>query len=229
MKHAVRHNAVALFVRHPVPGRVKTRLACDLGAAAACDLYRCMVADCIASVSSAGLPLYLFHDGQEDAGLPQEWARLATDVIGQTGDTLGERMTNAFEFLFSTGMTQVVLTGSDVPGIDSALLRSAITALGAYDVAFSPAIDGGYCLVASQKNRFNRLIFESIPWSTAVVMEKTVAACKAGGLSYTMLEPRQDIDKLEDVVSYCRRPAPVAQRTNAWLTSHGYMMPPLGV
>jgi len=71
--HARSQIAAALFVRHPVPGCVKTRLACDMGGEAACALYRAMVMDSIASITACGLPLYLFHDGQDAVGLPMEW------------------------------------------------------------------------------------------------------------------------------------------------------------
>ena len=218
---------VAVFVRHPIPGRVKTRLARDLGNQAVCDLYRAMVADVIASVKSCGLPLYLFHDGQDAAPLPKEWLDAADDVISQSGDSLGERMTAAFEFLFSIGRARVILIGSDIPGIDAELLQSARAAIDRHDVVFSPALDGGYCLVASKNGRFNSLIFRDIPWSTSRVLETTLDRCKAGGLSYTLLDYRQDIDTLNDIEAYCRQPFPYAAATNSWLVAHGYMLPPL--
>lgn len=218
----IRRAAVALFVRIPVPGRVKTRLACDLGNEAACDLYRAMVADCVKNISSVGLPLYLFHDGNESGGLPRTWCDATTAVIRQSGERLGDRMAAAFENLFSVGCERVILTGSDIPGVDGELLLSALSALDRSDTVFSPAVDGGYCLVASRKERFNRRMFDDIPWSTHRVMELTRAACEASGLSYTLLDSRQDIDTLDDLHAYCRSSSPTARSTNAWLISHGY-------
>lgn len=226
MTHAGQHIAVALFVRHPVPGRVKTRLARDLGEVAACDLYRAMVADGIVQITACGLPLYLFHDGQDDVGLPLEWVAAAEDTIRQTGDSLGERMSAAFELLFSIGRERVFLTGSDIPGIDAALLQSAIASIEDYDMIFSPAFDGGYCLVASKKDRFRDSIFRSIPWSTSRVLETTLAICKDSGVSYALLPPRQDIDTLADMEAYCRQPALSATNTNSWLVAHGFMLTP---
>ena len=221
------HTSVALFVRHPVPGRVKTRLARDLGELAACDLYRAMVADIIANITAARLPIYLFHDGQDATGLPTEWVRAAEAVIGQTGDSLGDRMIAAFEALFSIGREQVILVGSDIPGIDAPLLQSAIAAIEGFDVVFSPAFDGGYCLVATKKNSFSDSIFSAIPWSTSRVMDLTLEICAADGLSYALLEPRRDIDTLPDIAAYGRQPSPHATATNTWLASHGYMALPL--
>lgn len=227
MTAACQNIAVALFVRHPVPGRVKTRLARDLGDAAACDLYRNMVADVIANITACGLPIYLFHDSRDAAGLPLEWVTAAEDVIRQRGDALGERMTAAFEQLFSIGRERVILVGSDIPGIDVALLQSAIDSIDTYDAVFSPAFDGGYCLVASKKGSFSVTFFRNIPWGTAAVLELTLDTCSAHGVSYTLLEPRQDIDTLDDLKAYCDQPSPGATATNNWLVAHGYMMIPL--
>jgi rSAM/selenodomain-associated transferase 1 len=216
---------MALFVRQPVPGRVKTRLACTLGDEAACDLYQAMVADSIAQSTACGLPLFLFHDGQEADGLPTTWLSAADEVFRQEGDSLGERMAAAFERSFNTGAGKVVLTGSDIPGIDTELLRSAVASLENHDVVFSPALDGGYCLVASQAASFDRRIFEGIPWSTSSVLESTLAACMAAGISCGLLEARQDIDTISDLASYCRAPSGSAAATNAWLISQGFLMP----
>lgn len=214
---------VCIFVRCPVPGRVKTRLARNLGNQAACDLYRAMVADLIATVRSCGLPLFLFHDGQDSAGLPPEWVAAAATVIRQEGDTLGERMSAAFEGAFAASARGVILTGSDIPGIDAALLRSAQQSIEQHAVVFAPALDGGYCLVASRKDSFNTIIFQDIPWSTPRVLDMTLTTCSAHGLSYALLEPRRDIDTLDDLSAYCRNPSASAPITNAWLVARGLL------
>jgi rSAM/selenodomain-associated transferase 1 len=223
MADSRQHTAVALFVRHPVPGRVKTRLACDLGPVDACHLYRAIVSDVLAALGACGLPLYLFHDGQNAAGLPPEWVAAAEETLPQAGASLGKRMSAAFEYLFSIGRQQVILVGSDIPGIDAPLLQSAVAALAEHDVIISPAFDGGYCLVASSLGRFNDAIFHAIPWSSSRVLDKTLETCMALRLSYTLLDTRQDIDTLDDVESYCRQPSFYALSTNRWLTARGFM------
>jgi rSAM/selenodomain-associated transferase 1 len=213
----------AIFVRHPVPGRVKTRLATDLGDEPACNLYRAMVADILANVRACGLPLFLFHDGPDAAGLPPEWIAAADRIFAQEGESLGERMNAAFERSFAAGVQGVILTGSDIPGIDTGLLSSAREALELHDIVISPAFDGGYCLVASTRGRYNSMVFQGIPWSTPCVLEETVAACSDHGLSYRLLESRQDIDTTDDLAAYCRRPSGAAHATNAWLIVRGLM------
>ena len=186
----IRHTAVmALFVRQPLAGRVKTRLARDLGAEPACQLYRAMVTDSLAHVGASGLPLFLFHDGQDDSALPGTWLQAAERVFPQEGDALGERMAAAFERTFATGAGKVLLAGSDIPGIDAGLLKSSVEALEDHDTAFAPAFDGGYCLVASREAGFDRSIFKGIPWSTSAVLEKTLLACRVGR---TVVPPARD-------------------------------------
>lgn len=226
MTASLQQTIVAIFVRCPVPGRVKTRLACDLGDEAACGLYRAMVADCIANARSCALPVFLFHDGYDESCLPPDWLAAAGRVFRQEGDTLGERMNEAFERSFSAGAGGVILTGSDIPGIDAALLRSALASIEEHDVVLSPAFDGGYCLVASKQGRYDRAVFREIPWSTSRVLESTLAACTANSLSYYLLEPRRDIDTRDDLTAYCRRPSPSAPASNAWLVSQGLLQPP---
>jgi rSAM/selenodomain-associated transferase 1 len=223
MNRTLHHIAIALFARRPVPGQVKTRLASDLGKEAACELYQVMVADIIANIAASALPLYLFHDGLDAVGLPEEWMAATDDVIRQKGDTLGERMTAAFEYLFSIGSERVILIGSDIPGIDAELLKSASEAIEGNDVVISPAFDGGYCLVALRKDSFNASMFGNIPWSTSRVLGATLDICTRDCLTYMLLDPRQDIDTLDDVRAYCRQPSTHAASTNNWLASHGYM------
>jgi rSAM/selenodomain-associated transferase 1 len=181
-----------------------------------------MVRDIIKNIAASDLPVYLFHDGLDAVGLPAEWVNAADDVIRQTGNSLGERMTEAFNQLFALGIERVILTGSDIPGIDISLIQSAIAAIDEYDTVIAPALDGGYCLVASKRDRFNSTIFRDIPWSTSRVLSSTRARCHAADLSYMLLDPRRDIDTLDDIQAYCKQPSPHATSTNTWLTSHGF-------
>jgi glycosyltransferase A (GT-A) superfamily protein (DUF2064 family) len=55
------------------------------------------------------------------------------------------------------------------------------------------------------------------------VLDLTIAACIAHGLSYHLLEPRQDIDTMDDLAAYCRQPSGSAAATNAWLLERGLL------
>lgn len=134
---------VALFVRIPVPGRVKTRLAANLGNEGACHLYRAMVDDILHNIKCYAYPIFLFHDGTDQSELPDEWLQAADNIITQTGDSIGERMAAAFEHCFAKEFEKVILIGSDIPSLDSRVIISASGALGNNDAVFAPAADGG--------------------------------------------------------------------------------------
>ena len=120
---------VALFVRAPIPGRVKTRLAADLGNDGACRLYLAMVTDVLSNIKSCGFPIYLFYDDNDVEKLPEEWIAASSMVVRQTGNNIGQRMAAAFEYSFSQNIDQVILVGSDIPCLDSRVMLSAATSL----------------------------------------------------------------------------------------------------
>lgn len=207
--------AVALFVRRPVPGRVKTRLAAGIGDEAACRLYRAMVADCLAQIRESGLPLWLFHDNGDPDDLPAEWLAAAAVVRRQVEGDLGGRMAAAFMAGFAAGIGRVVLIGSDLPGIDVPALTAAVAELAAADAVFAPTVDGGYGLVGLRREGFHPELFDRIPWSSARVMAVTTERCRQAGIQFRLLPTLLDIDTVADLDKYAASPAPHAHASNA--------------
>ena len=205
---------VALFVRVPVPGQVKTRLAAVLGAEGACRLYRAMVTDILNNIRACGFPLHLFYDGTAQEALPPAWVAAAAKVVGQQGEGIGERMAAAFEHCFFENIQQVVLVGSDIPGLDAERIREAAAALASNDAAITPVVDGGYCLIALQRGRYQRRIFEEIPWSTGQVLRVTLERFKECSLSVFLHSALQDIDTMDDLQRYAQKPSAQALATN---------------
>ena len=215
---------LVLFVRAPVSGRVKTRLARHLGHDAACDLYRAMVDDLLAGAKVTGYPIALFHDGDAAAELPVDWRRCAMQVIPQQGETLGARMAAAFSRGFADGWEKILLAGSDIPGLDADIIHSATVALDDHDVAIVPAKDGGYCLIALKRKAYRPDLFHCIPWSTDRVLELTLERCRQASLSVATLQALQDLDTLDDLERYCRQPCETAPSINAHLEKLGFKL-----
>ena len=190
---------ICLFVKPPVPGRVKTRLARELGAEQACRLYCQLVEPIIASVHAAALPLALFFDGETPEQLPESWRCHAVICCRQEGVGLGERMTNAFRRLFAEGCWSVVLCGSDIVGLDQRYLENAVAALDHSGMVIAPAHDGGYCLIGFTTEFFSPVVFEQISWSTDKVLAQTLERCGLAGLEPVVLETLRDIDTLADL------------------------------
>ena len=132
-------------------------------------------------------------------------------------------MSAAFRQLFAADIEQVIMIGSDIPGLDYMLLESASKSLGIYDAAIAPAVDGGYCLIALNGKSYRSRIFQDIEWSTDSVLHSTLERFGECGLRVKLLESRQDIDTVDDLNAYCRNPSEMAQATNEWLSASGYL------
>ncbi|MDK9718113.1 MAG: TIGR04282 family arsenosugar biosynthesis glycosyltransferase [Trichlorobacter sp.] len=193
------HRIVALFVKPPIPGRVKTRLARDIGDQAACDLYRRLADHTIQQIQASSIPLALFFDGSDPATLPPAWLQASQVCLPQQGNDLGDRMAAAFRHLFAEHVKQAVLIGSDIPGIDAAYLQQAFYLLNDHAMVLGPALDGGYCLIGFNQNHFAESIFQNIPWSTEHVLNLTLNAAAQAGLTVGLLPTLRDIDTVEDL------------------------------
>lgn len=205
---------VALMVRVPVPGRVKTRLAAGVGEAAACTLYVAMVADALAAVAASGLELHLVYDGNLDS-LPAAWLAGAAVVRPQRGGDIGARMAGAFEDCLATGCEGVILAGSDLPDLEAAVIRRARAALAEHGAVLAPSADGGYGLIGLGRRTFRRELFAGdIPWSTDRVLTTSLERFDRCGLAVHLLGTMRDIDTPADLEAYRRTPCPAAVRTN---------------
>ena len=208
---------VALFVRPPVAGRVKTRLAATIGDRPACTLYRAMVLDVLRAVQASGLELRLFHDGNTPEQLPPAWRRRAAAIRPQVDDDLGARMAAAFADCFAAGWDRVLLAGSDLPGLDAPTLLAAVRGLEQDEAVLLPTRDGGYGLFGLRAAAFSPSFFTDIAWSTDRVLAATLLRLQQGGVRVQLLPVQGDIDTINDLRSYCRQPAAHAGQTNAVL------------
>jgi len=120
----------------------------------------------------------------------------------------------AFEHCFAEGIGQVLLIGSDIPGLDCELLNEAAKVLTTHDAAIAPALDGGYGLIALKRTTYRRRLFQDIPWSTAQVLAATLAKFRECQLEVRLLPSLQDLDTLDDLQTYWRAPSPHARATN---------------
>lgn len=99
----------------------------------------------------------------------------------------------------------VSIVDSDSPDLPPSLVLESFRRLhSGADVVFGPCADGGYYLVG-MKAAHPRL-FEEIPWSTAGVLQASLAKASSLGLKTALLPPWRDIDTFEDLQAFYRRP-----------------------
>lgn len=194
-----------VFARVPEPGRVKTRLIPTLGAAAASQLHQSMIlrtlctADRFRSTSGIDVVVYI-ADGDGRNALQGFGPHFQYAL--QTGDSLGERLSNAVLEAFREGMHRVLVVGSDCPELDSALLRQASDLLRRADLVLGPALDGGYYLIGMRVYRPE--LFKGIAWGTEAVLRQTLEAARRCGLKVRLIRPLSDVDYPEDLLVWRR-------------------------
>lgn len=194
----MRQNALILFMKAPVLGRVKTRLAQSLGEESATTLYRLMCEHLLTLPHNSDV--MVAYDDEARASLPPYLEGIP--LFYQTGDDLGMRMQNAFKTVFAQGYKSAILVGSDIPEVDKRILEEAFSALSRSDAILSPTYDGGYYLIGFHAHTFCQEAFEGILYSQndvyANTLLKLVHLCVAQGV---ML---RDIDTLDDLRTFLK-------------------------
>jgi rSAM/selenodomain-associated transferase 1 len=190
-----------IFAREPVLGRVKTRLAADIGPVAALATYRELLALTAAAVATAQVPatVWLAEAPAPFASPTQprpEWPGLPWRVQ-PPADSLGERMGHAFAEAFAAGAERVVIIGTDCPGLTAAVLRQAFDQLMMHDLVAGPATDGGYYLLGMKQLHSD--LFANKQWSTASVLADTLVDAAQLGLRVAQLPTLADVDSARDL------------------------------
>lgn len=193
-----------VFAREPVLGRVKTRLAAGIGAAAALAVYRELLALTAAAVAEAQVPATVWlaeaPTPPADPNQPRpEWPGRPWRVQ-PAADSLGARMAHAFGEAFAAGAARAVIIGTDCPGLSADLLRRAFEQLKTHDLVLGPADDGGYYLLGL--NALQPDLFENKSWSTATVLPDTLADAARLGLRVALLPTLPDVDSAQDLAAW---------------------------
>jgi len=192
-------DCILVFVRAPEAGRVKTRLAAEIGAGAALRVYRRLAEHAVGQARALGGEVALrIHFTPADAeNEVRAWLGGGAEYLPQAEAELGGRMRAAFAAAFAAGHRRVVIIGSDLPGLTADLLRDAFARLDAHPVVLGPARDGGYYLLGLREMRPE--IFRDIPWSTGAVFDATAERLAALGITPARLPVLGDVDVAADL------------------------------
>jgi hypothetical protein len=200
-----------VFAREPRAGAVKTRLAADLGGAAAAQIYADLLARALQiAETSQFAQCYLFAadpveiDYFEGRLNPRRWR-----VRAQCGGDIGRRMHNALAAVLGEHEFSVLI-GSDVADCTRADLDLAWATLacGRARAVIGPSADDGYWLIGLTEA--HREVFRDIAWSTAAVLAATQSRLAALGLEVVNLTPRHDVDDVGDLC-FMRSPDTAAE------------------
>jgi hypothetical protein len=192
-----------IFARVPQPGRVKTRLASEIGRERATGIYRAMIDDVLET----------FPDDDPEIDVEIAWSASGSvdgtelrAVFGerrlamQTGRDLGERLVVAFsERIVFHETEKVIAIGVDEPALDRDCVLRAFHLLDGCDWVVGPSRDAGYYLIGCRAGSFHPSVFEKIEWGTPRVFSGTEESIRALGASVAILPERVDLDVAGDL------------------------------
>ncbi len=163
-----------LMVREPRAGRVKTRLAADIGTASALRFYRAVTANMIRRLGKDPRWRLVLAVTPDHAVRSRAWPSAIPRIAQGRGD-LGVRMER---LLRMGGASPAAIIGSDIPCLCAAHIARTFSLLRTHDAVFGPAGDGGYWLAGVGAGRHAQGLFGNVRWSTPYALEDTLANLK---------------------------------------------------
>lgn len=193
---------LVLFARAPVLGRGKRRLAGGIGDLAAARFERLMTGLLLRRLAadrrwqlhiavtpdSARRRARHWHKGSRTHGRDM-------GVRGQGDGDLGRRMHRALSGAPPGPVVRgpIVLVGSDIPGLAARHVAAAFRLLGAHDLVFGPAADGGFWLVGARRRPRLPPLFERVRWSGPHALADTLAGLPRR-VAVGFVETLEDVD-----------------------------------
>lgn len=185
-------NLLIIFAKEPEIGKVKTRLAKDIGKEKALKVYKELLKNTLATFKLTPYKVKVYFTPK------------------QKGRNLGSRMRNAFKDNLGK-FNKVVLIGVDCPFLTKKIMQQAFQALNKNKIVIGPAKDGGYYLIGLRKPRqlvpsqsrdsvagFHQL-FKGISWGTNKVLQQTLKRCR---IKPFLLRKLYDIDRVNDLIKW---------------------------
>ena len=182
------------MAKRPAAGRVKRRLALDIGTTPATRFYRTALAHTLRRLA-ADPRWRTYLAVTPDIALSEAcWPLLPNLMrIPQGPGDLGARMQALFDRL---PPGPVVVIGSDIPAVRPAHIAESFKLLGNADAVFAPAEDGGYWLVGQRRCPKVCAPFEGVPWSSAGALAATLANLRGRRVAFAAT--LNDVDTGED-------------------------------
>jgi rSAM/selenodomain-associated transferase 1 len=188
-------NLLLIFTKNPIKGKVKTRLAKDIGDSKALEIYQYLLQHTRQVTQPIGADKAVFYADFVDTA--DGWDNAHYTKFAQTGKDLGDRMKNAFVQGFDQGYSRVVIIGSDCAQITQDIISEAFEALKTHDAVLGSAKDGGYYLLGMK--RLYAQVFENKPWSTSEVFAQTLQDFTQAQATVYQLAQLSDIDTVDDL------------------------------
>lgn len=187
-------NTLAIMAKAPAMGRVKTRLARDVGSVEATRFYSVALARLIRRLARDPRWQTVIAASPDTKAHPNErWLQNADAVVPQGEGDLGARMQRVFD---NAPHGPVVIIGSDIPDISARHIAQAFKALGNNDAVMGPSVDGGYWLIGQKRMPKVLAPFDNVEWSSGRERDQTIA--NFGEAQVALLGELSDVDSGAD-------------------------------
>lgn len=186
-----------IFVKNPIEGKVKTRLAKTLGPEKALKIYFELLEHTHHVSKGLAVDKAVFYSDEVLTG--DVWDSGNFQKYKQEGSDLGKRMFNAFKLAFSKNYRKVVVIGSDCFDITPKIIKQAFDVLPQNNFVIGPTHDGGYYLLGM--TALHTTLFKNKKWSSEDVFHDTLIDIRNMNGSYKLLPELTDIDTEEDLLA----------------------------
>ena len=184
-----------IFIKNPEKGKVKTRLAKEIGDDKALEVYQELLNHTHSITNSLSVSKYLYYSQRVDEN--DIWSSADYQKKVQQGEELGSKMSNAFSEGFKDGKAPMCIIGSDCFELSEDILQDAFEKLKHFDFVIGPAKDGGYYLLGM--NEHSPSLFNDKVYSTSDVLQDAINEITALDKSYFLLPKLSDIDTANDL------------------------------
>ena len=190
--------ALGIFARAPIPGRVKARLAEDVGPSTAAEVYWQVGRRVVTNVAGSGYRTIIWFTPPTEGAFMREWL----DGVGrvelrpQGGGAIGERLAHAFARHFADGASRAIIVGTDCPGIERRHVTEAFAALDTHDIVLGPTAAGRVYLIGLREPQ--PALFRGVHWSSAAVLAPLKARAAGARLAPHLLRPLREVETLQD-------------------------------
>ena len=194
LRHCVdRRPTLILMVKEPLPGRVKTRLAAEIGDVPATWWFRHQSRRLIRTTADPRWRSVISLSPDDAVATSRNWP---THLVRwpQGGGDLGDRMRRA---LARAMPGPALLIGGDIPAVERSHIARAFRALRGADAVFGPASDGGFWAVGIRGPQVPSHLFEGARWSSEHALDDVLNGLR--GCPVALTNTLGDVDTIADL------------------------------
>nr|WP_277815202.1 TIGR04282 family arsenosugar biosynthesis glycosyltransferase [Aquisalinus flavus] len=188
---------MVIFVKAPMVGRAKTRLAAGIGSARAVSFYR-QSTDILVKRLGSDPRWRTVLAVDPPAATGRGWLHLwppHLQRVAQGRGNLGQRLRDVLKAI---PLGPVVIIGSDAPQVSRDHIARAFHLLRHHDAVAGPAADGGYWLIGLKRLKAAPGAFLDVRWSGEHALADTLASLPQG-FSVARLPVLRDVDEAGDL------------------------------